>query len=304
MGFLGPGRFRRVSARATPGEELRGPPHLAKGEIVVAVVVDFGGVDAKVLVSCVTARTGETGAEVLQAQGRATGYPTPRYDESGLLCAIDGYPTSGCGARVRRPLCLLGLLARRKALAVRERWPRGVDRRSRRRRGMALRARWERVSFRSAPAGGLECVRARNLCRHGAGRDDHDFGCRRCRPDRLGGDGLVHETDPLLRVSGADRSPRSRGPDSCPPRPRSRHLDAPRPPTAPAPDRVVVLGGLACDRGQSHDEPAPAGTHPGRGRLGRHHESRLEPVGALVRRAVATRPVRRRDPSRCPGPLR
>jgi hypothetical protein len=75
------------------------PPHLAKGQIVVAVVVDFGGVDAKVLVSCVTARTGETGAEVLQAQGRATGYPTPRYDESGLLCAIDGYPTSGCGAQ-------------------------------------------------------------------------------------------------------------------------------------------------------------------------------------------------------------
>jgi hypothetical protein len=27
------------------------------------------------------------------------GYPSPRYAESGLLCAIDGYPTSGCGAQ-------------------------------------------------------------------------------------------------------------------------------------------------------------------------------------------------------------
>lgn len=74
------------------------PAHLSKGEFVVAVVVDFGGPDAKVLVSCVAARSGETGAQVLQAQGAPLGYPQPRYDESGLLCAIDGYPANGCGA--------------------------------------------------------------------------------------------------------------------------------------------------------------------------------------------------------------
>ena len=97
-GSSGPAVAGASPGRQLPAKSCSVPPHLAKGQIVVAVVVDFGGVDAKVLVSCVTARTGETGAQVLQAQGRVTGYPTPRYDESGLLCAIDGYPTSGCGA--------------------------------------------------------------------------------------------------------------------------------------------------------------------------------------------------------------
>lgn len=66
---------------------------------MVPVVVDFGGPGGKVLVTCVATRTGDTGAQVLQAQAGLVGYPVPRYDESGsgLLCGIDGYPTSGCG---------------------------------------------------------------------------------------------------------------------------------------------------------------------------------------------------------------
>jgi len=74
------------------------PSHFAKGHFVVAVVIDFGGRDAKVLVSCIAATSGESGAQVLEAQGPPLGYPEPRYDESGLLCAIDGYPANGCGA--------------------------------------------------------------------------------------------------------------------------------------------------------------------------------------------------------------
>ena len=77
------------------------PSHLRSGQIVVPVVVDFGGPHARVFVSCVVSRRGETGAEVLEAQAPLVGYPVPRYDASGsgLLCAIDGYPVTGCGTQ-------------------------------------------------------------------------------------------------------------------------------------------------------------------------------------------------------------
>jgi hypothetical protein len=75
------------------------PARLSKGQIVVPVVVDFGGSDGKVLVTCVVTHAGDTGAQVLQAQAPLVGYPVPRYDASGsgLLCGIDGYPSTGCG---------------------------------------------------------------------------------------------------------------------------------------------------------------------------------------------------------------
>jgi hypothetical protein len=74
-------------------------PHVPKGQIVVPVVVDFGGRNGRVLVTCILVKRGVSGAQVLQAQAALLGYPTPRYAESGLLCAIDGYPTSGCGTQ-------------------------------------------------------------------------------------------------------------------------------------------------------------------------------------------------------------
>ncbi len=78
------------------------PVHLASGQIVVVVVADFGGANGKVLVTCVVANPGDSGAQVLQAQAALLGYPAPGYDESGsgLLCAIDGYPTRGCGTQL------------------------------------------------------------------------------------------------------------------------------------------------------------------------------------------------------------
>ena len=73
------------------------PARVPTGQIVVAVVADFGGTNGRVLVTCVLVEPGVSGAQVLQAQAALLGYPSPRYAESGLLCAIDGYPTRGCG---------------------------------------------------------------------------------------------------------------------------------------------------------------------------------------------------------------
>jgi hypothetical protein len=97
LGSLGLARADAAQLSQRAGPSCSTPSHLAKGHILVVVVVDFGGANAKVVVSCIVAKSGETGAEVLQAQGPPLGYPTPRYDESGLLCAIDGYPANGCG---------------------------------------------------------------------------------------------------------------------------------------------------------------------------------------------------------------
>jgi len=97
------GRAGAVVTRRAPGPDPRCtlPAKLAKGRIVVAAVVDFGGSNGRIIVSCVVTRPGDTGAQVLQAQAELLGYPTPRYDQSGsgLLCAIDGYPKSGCGTQ-------------------------------------------------------------------------------------------------------------------------------------------------------------------------------------------------------------
>ena len=92
---------RVVTAKASPDGSPRctTATHVPKGQIVVAVVTDFGGRAGRVLVTCVLVNPGVSGAQVLQAQAVLLGYPSPRYAESGLLCAIDGYPTSGCEAQ-------------------------------------------------------------------------------------------------------------------------------------------------------------------------------------------------------------
>ena len=75
----------------------------AAGTISVAVAVDPGGVPGMsggLETMCVTVPAGATGADVLAARARALGRPLPRYASSGLLCAIDGQPATGCGERV------------------------------------------------------------------------------------------------------------------------------------------------------------------------------------------------------------
>lgn len=76
----------------------------AAGQTRVAVVVDFGTVaDAPVstpVTVCVAVDARTTGSVVLAERARLLGTPPPRYDPgSGLLCAIDGFPATGCGER-------------------------------------------------------------------------------------------------------------------------------------------------------------------------------------------------------------
>ena len=65
--------------------------------VVVPVVVDMGGVSDEAEVSCISVATGSNDADVLSARAKLLGLPSPRYAVSGLLCAIDGYPATGCG---------------------------------------------------------------------------------------------------------------------------------------------------------------------------------------------------------------
>ena len=100
---MAPGAAQRAAASAARPSTGSSPsctvPKVTRDRVVVAVVVDFGGVGGRVIVSCVLVKPGASDAEALQVQAAVLGYPSPRYAESGLLCAIDGYPRSGCGAQ-------------------------------------------------------------------------------------------------------------------------------------------------------------------------------------------------------------
>ncbi|HWG73433.1 MAG TPA: hypothetical protein VG184_05195 [Acidimicrobiales bacterium] len=66
----------------------------------VAFVVDFGGPTTSpgnVVQACVEVPSGDNNAQALADLSNQEGWPPPRYDPSGLLCAIDGTPASGCG---------------------------------------------------------------------------------------------------------------------------------------------------------------------------------------------------------------
>lgn len=76
-------------------------PACAAGEVRVSVVVDFGDLPSPppTTGTCVAATDGDSGAEVLAGRARQLGMAAPRYNASGLLCAIDGLPSTGCGER-------------------------------------------------------------------------------------------------------------------------------------------------------------------------------------------------------------
>ncbi|HEY5170665.1 MAG TPA: hypothetical protein VIK54_02950 [Acidimicrobiia bacterium] len=67
----------------------------AAGDVHVAVVVDSGG--SAVSAVCVPGGSDDNGATILAARAAMLGTPQPRYSASGLLCAIDGVPSTGCG---------------------------------------------------------------------------------------------------------------------------------------------------------------------------------------------------------------
>jgi len=72
----------------------------AEGSVSVAVVIDTGTTASSpggVSTTCVDVDPGARGTDVLDARARRLGRPLPRYDSTGLLCAIDGFPETGCG---------------------------------------------------------------------------------------------------------------------------------------------------------------------------------------------------------------
>ena len=74
------------------------PAHVPKDRIVVPLVVDFGGANGTVLVTCVVTAPGVSGEQVLEDQAGRLRYAQPSFCASGLIWTIDGYPGSTCPA--------------------------------------------------------------------------------------------------------------------------------------------------------------------------------------------------------------
>ena len=71
---------------------------LSAGEIRVVMVVDMGDAGSSNAV-CLVVPEGTTGSQLIARRAAELGTASPRYAGSGLLCAIDGFPASGCGDR-------------------------------------------------------------------------------------------------------------------------------------------------------------------------------------------------------------
>ncbi len=71
----------------------------AATEVSVAFVVDFGGSTGPA-VGCVTVPSSDNGYEALVAFTQQEHEAAPTYNNSGLLCSINGDPGSGCGQTV------------------------------------------------------------------------------------------------------------------------------------------------------------------------------------------------------------
>jgi hypothetical protein len=84
------------------GEDCAEAATMSDGTLRVPIVVDVGalGGASGAESTCVTVAAGATGADVLRERARVLGRPAPRWAQSGLLCAIDGVPVTGCGERV------------------------------------------------------------------------------------------------------------------------------------------------------------------------------------------------------------
>lgn len=68
------------------------------GNARVTVVVDPGEIGAPSSM-CLVVPAGTTGSQVLARRAVELGLAPPRYAGSGLLCALDAHPASGCGDR-------------------------------------------------------------------------------------------------------------------------------------------------------------------------------------------------------------
>jgi len=95
-GVLGVGAAMS-DARPAFAASCSGP--LGAGEIRVVLVVDASDLGAATSATCLVVPSGTTGSQLLARRGAELGTGAPRYGSSGLLCAIDGRPATGCGDR-------------------------------------------------------------------------------------------------------------------------------------------------------------------------------------------------------------
>lgn len=87
--------FVIVGAAPASASTCDGP--IGDGEIRVSIVVDSDSTGMST--DCLVVPSGTTGSQLLARRAAALGRSAPRYAQSGLLCAIDGFPASGCGDR-------------------------------------------------------------------------------------------------------------------------------------------------------------------------------------------------------------
>jgi hypothetical protein len=74
------------------------PQAFAATSKVIAIVVDFGSGSSKATIShCIRVSPSATEADAVQALITAQRGQSLRWASSGLLCGVDGYPTTGCG---------------------------------------------------------------------------------------------------------------------------------------------------------------------------------------------------------------
>ncbi len=72
-------------------------------DVRIAVVIDFGarsGVSPRIVIKCLRVPGGTNGSDVLASVASSWHVPAPTYATSGLLCSINGYPSTGCGTPV------------------------------------------------------------------------------------------------------------------------------------------------------------------------------------------------------------
>jgi hypothetical protein len=96
-GAMAVGAVAAVLAPAGPDALMpfRDAVAVAADQVSVAFVVDFGGGD--VVSACVNVPAGASGYQALTDFTQQEVEAAPTFNSSGLLCSINGTPTSGCG---------------------------------------------------------------------------------------------------------------------------------------------------------------------------------------------------------------
>ncbi len=178
------------AALASAGPDALVPLRDAAGaatEVSVAFVVDFGGAIGPV-VKCVPVPSGDNGYQALAAFTALENEAPPVYAGSGLLCSINGDPSSGCGQAAPGGYIYWSYWQGSSGNWVYAEFRGDGDRAERRRGGLAVREPGKGEPQRPAAR---RLTGLRSHLRHGGGGHDHHFGrgpagLRRAGPGRVG----------------------------------------------------------------------------------------------------------------------